>query len=95
MPPIAFVSIVGHAIFHTADRRSPSTMERSYRRRPGAADGAPRVGAGERGEASIGDAVSVTGGEKGALDDRTVELGRHVSWVVAVHSSESASSRPA
>jgi hypothetical protein len=27
-----FVSIVGHAIFQTADRNGPSMIERSYRR---------------------------------------------------------------
>jgi hypothetical protein len=33
------VSIVGHAIFHTAGPNGPSTMERSYRLFPGAAGG--------------------------------------------------------
>src|SRR3982074_2046192 len=36
-PPTIFVSIVGHASFHTAGRSGPSTMERSYGRRPGRA----------------------------------------------------------
>jgi hypothetical protein len=30
MPPIMFANIVGHAIFQTAARSGPSTMERSY-----------------------------------------------------------------
>src|SRR5215216_1953802 len=30
-PPMAFVSIVGHAIFHTAGRSGPSIIDRSYR----------------------------------------------------------------
>ena len=30
-PPMMFVSIVGQAIFQTAERSGPSTMERSYR----------------------------------------------------------------
>src|SRR3954465_6802222 len=34
-----FVSIVGHASFHTALPSGPSMMERSYFRRSGAADG--------------------------------------------------------
>jgi hypothetical protein len=29
MPPITFVSMVGHAIFHTAGVSGPSTIERS------------------------------------------------------------------
>src|ERR1044071_4533131 len=33
-PPIAFVSIVGQAIFQTAGCSGPSTMERSNRRLP-------------------------------------------------------------
>jgi hypothetical protein len=70
-------------------------MERSYRRRSGGAGGAPVESAGARGEASIGAAVSVTGGEKRVLDARTVEPNRHETPAVAVHSSESASSRPA
>jgi hypothetical protein len=28
-PPTTFVSMVGHAIFQTAERSGPSTMERS------------------------------------------------------------------
>jgi len=47
-----FVSIVGQAIFQTAERNGPSTMERSYR--------APGRGAGV--EARCGAAVVVGGG---------------------------------
>src|SRR5580765_1661151 len=36
MPPMMFVSIVGHASFHTAGRSGPSTRVRSYRRAAGA-----------------------------------------------------------
>src|SRR5262245_13274750 len=31
-PPMMFVSMLGHAIFQTAGRKGPSTIERSYRR---------------------------------------------------------------
>src|SRR6266446_6308418 len=41
-PPTMFVSIVGHASFHTAGSSGPSTMERSYGRRCGRA---PAIGA--------------------------------------------------
>src|SRR5688572_454183 len=42
-PPMMFVSIVGHASFHTAGRSGPSTIDRSYRP---AADAGGAVGAG-------------------------------------------------
>src|SRR5687768_1892704 len=40
-PPMMLVSMLGQAIFHTAERSGPSVMERSYRRLgPGAVVGA-------------------------------------------------------
>src|SRR6476659_5228493 len=50
MPPMMFVSIEGHAIFQTAKRSGPSTMDRSYR---------PVTGDGATGDS---DGVSTTGG---------------------------------
>jgi hypothetical protein len=47
-----FVSIVGHAIFQTAWRSGPSTMDRSYR---------PAAGPGEDGVGEV-DAVSSPAG---------------------------------
>ena len=44
MPPMMLVSIVGHAIFHTADRSGPSMMERSYFRPPGGVGAAGGAG---------------------------------------------------
>src|SRR5688500_12841282 len=44
MPPMMLVSMVGHAIFHTADRSGPSMMERSYFRPPGAVGAAGGAG---------------------------------------------------
>jgi hypothetical protein len=41
------VSIVGHAIFQTAGRNGPSTMDRSYFRRSGAEATAGAAAAGE------------------------------------------------
>jgi len=55
-----FVSIVGHAIFQTAGRRGPSTIERSYRRRSGAP-----YGAGADGGAA--DVISRVGGSAAGL----------------------------
>jgi len=45
---MTFVSIVGHAIFHTAGCSGPSMMERSYRRLP-AGVGVAAAGAGATG----------------------------------------------
>src|SRR2546425_118155 len=63
IPPMRFVSMVGHAIFHTAGDSGPSTMDRSYRRRSGAAGGAMGAAAAAAaatfagaGESTIGDA---------------------------------------
>lgn len=54
-PPIMFVSIVGQASFQTAGGSGPSTMERSYRRRSGAAEGLAAAGA-------AGGAIAPAGG---------------------------------
>ena len=56
-----FVSIVGHAIFQTAGRSGPSTMDRSYFRRSGA-DGTAEA------EADADAAAAVEGGGTGTAD---------------------------
>lgn len=45
MPPMMFANIVGQASFHTAGRRGPSMIDRSYRRATGAGGGGGIVGA--------------------------------------------------
>ena len=52
-----FVSIVGHAIFQTAERSGPSTIERSYLR--AAVDGAGGVSGAETRLASVRAETSV------------------------------------
>jgi hypothetical protein len=64
-----FVNIVGHAIFHTAARKGPSTIDRSYRRDAGGAGGKSAV-AGRASRVVFGEGGAVTsanefGGRRG------------------------------
>lgn len=71
-PPKMFVSIVGHAIFHTAARNGPSTMERSYR--PAAATGAVGGMGGAESEmpsAGVETSVNGLGGVQGGASGET------------------------
>src|SRR5215210_3878791 len=71
-PPMMLVSIVGQAIFHTASRSGPSTIERSNRL-AGAATGGAAAAAGcvglpaTAGAGAIGAALERSGIDRGRL----------------------------